>query len=350
MEVDAGDVVLEGGGTNVVGGARGEMTDLYCGLHRPREYAALFAWHPLETCCHPGVQVLVPALSSRNKEAAVLWEREKPVGSPAQRCVLLHTPHQAWITQDRPAHQAKKPSSTGKSGFPRTQSLSTELGLLVLNLLTDKCLWYCWASQLQLCPVKSFPRGGSSFSICTARWTIAPRTAYSTRFTLGFMLSKVSTLPLLRTPFAACWDIREGEAEDRSARALSFSSGGSPLAGVKYTWLEGSSSKEGGSGGGGAGYLLSLAAARWRFRSASVWCDFSLVILSAPSPSVDPDPDAGLSWYEALRSMRPPPVHSSPGTEEDRETEVPPLPRLDMIFLSAASSSSKRDAAPPPAT
>ena len=162
-----------------------------------------------------------------------------------------------------------------------------------------------------------------------------------------------------------------------SSGALSFSSGGSPLAGVKYTWLgeatssalgvtwssgwarvvvtsatatEGSSSKGGGSGGGGAGYLLSLAAARWRFRSARVWCDFSRVILSAPSPSADPAPDAGLSWYEALRSMRPPPVHSSPGTEEARETEVPPLPRLDTMFLSAASSSSKRDVAPPPAT
>ncbi|TNN59476.1 hypothetical protein EYF80_030291 [Liparis tanakae] len=161
------------------------------------------------------------------------------------------------------------------------------------------------------------------------------------------------------------------------ARALSFRRGGSPLAGVKYTWLgeatssalgltwssgwasdsatsaadpEGSSSKGGDSGGGGAGYLLSLAAARCRFKSASVWCDFSRVILSAPSPPVDPDPDpapgAGHSWYEALRSMRPPPVHSSPGTEEASETEEPPLPTLDTIFLSAASSSSRPPTCP----
>lgn len=62
--------------------------------------------------------------------------------------------------------------------------------------------------------------------------------------------------------------------------------------------MEGSSSTGDGRGGGVAGYLLSLAAARWRFRSARVWCDFSRVILSAPSPSPDPnpDPDAGLSW------------------------------------------------------
>lgn len=45
----------------------------------------------------------------------------------------------------------------------------------------------------------------SSFSSCTARCTMGPRTAYSTRFTLGFMLSKVSTLPRHDTPF--CWDI-----------------------------------------------------------------------------------------------------------------------------------------------
>lgn len=47
----------------------------------------------------------------------------------------------------------------------------------------------------------------SSFSICTARWTMGPRTAYSTRFTFGFMFSTVSTFPRHDTPFTACWDI-----------------------------------------------------------------------------------------------------------------------------------------------
>ena len=47
----------------------------------------------------------------------------------------------------------------------------------------------------------------SSFSIFRACWTMGPRTAYSTRLTLGFMLSKVSTLPLHGTPFAACRDM-----------------------------------------------------------------------------------------------------------------------------------------------
>ena len=46
----------------------------------------------------------------------------------------------------------------------------------------------------------------SSFSICTALWTMGPRTAYSTLFTLGFMFSRVSTLPRGDPPFA-CWDI-----------------------------------------------------------------------------------------------------------------------------------------------
>ena len=44
------------GGGNVVGGARGELSDLYCGLHRHRGYAALFSWHPLETCPLSGGQ------------------------------------------------------------------------------------------------------------------------------------------------------------------------------------------------------------------------------------------------------------------------------------------------------
>lgn len=47
----------------------------------------------------------------------------------------------------------------------------------------------------------------SSFSSCIARWAMGPRTAYSTRFTLGFMLSKVSTLPRHETPFTVCWDM-----------------------------------------------------------------------------------------------------------------------------------------------
>ena len=61
----------------------------------------------------------------------------------------------------------------------------------------------------------------------------------------------------------------------------------------------GASSSAGGvRGGGGAGRLCSLAAARWRFRSARVWWDFSLVMLSEPSPSPDvgADPEGGLSW------------------------------------------------------
>lgn len=36
---------------------------------------------------------------------------------------------------------------------------------------------------------------------------MGPRTAYSTRFTLGFMLSRVSTFPRLESPFTACWDM-----------------------------------------------------------------------------------------------------------------------------------------------
>lgn len=40
-----------------------------------------------------------------------------------------------------------------------------------------------------------------------ARRTMGPRTAYSTRFTLGFMLSRVSTFPQLESPFTACWDM-----------------------------------------------------------------------------------------------------------------------------------------------
>lgn len=47
--------------------------------------------------------------------------------------------------------------------------------------------------------------------------------------------------------------------------------------------------------------------------------------------------------------MSPPPLSSSPGTEEERDIEVPPLPTLDPIFLSAASSSAKPEAAAPPA-
>lgn len=39
-----------------VGGMRGELSDLCYGLHRTPEYAALFSWHPLETCCPPEVQ------------------------------------------------------------------------------------------------------------------------------------------------------------------------------------------------------------------------------------------------------------------------------------------------------
>lgn len=102
-----------------------------------------------------------------------------------------------------------------------------------------------------------------------------------------------------------------------SSGAVNLCSGGSPLAGVKYTVLglanssvlggswgdgrdvasgrvAGGSSSEGvGRGGGGAGYLLSLAAARWRFRSAKVWWDFSR-LMSPASPS--PGPNAELSW------------------------------------------------------
>lgn len=47
----------------------------------------------------------------------------------------------------------------------------------------------------------------SSFSSCMARMTMGPRTAYSTRFTLGFMLSRVSTFPRLESPFTALWDM-----------------------------------------------------------------------------------------------------------------------------------------------
>lgn len=60
-----------------------------------------------------------------------------------------------------------------------------------------------WTLQLQHYTLTSL----SSFSICTARWTTGPRTAYSTFFTLGFMLSTVSTLPRHGTPFAAWWDM-----------------------------------------------------------------------------------------------------------------------------------------------
>lgn len=56
MEVGAGDVCVGGRGYKCGWWSEGEMTDLYCGHHRPREYAALCAWHPLETCCLPGVQ------------------------------------------------------------------------------------------------------------------------------------------------------------------------------------------------------------------------------------------------------------------------------------------------------
>lgn len=42
----------------------------------------------------------------------------------------------------------------------------------------------------------------SSFSICTARCTMGPRTAYSTFFTLGFMVSMVKTLFWENTAFS----------------------------------------------------------------------------------------------------------------------------------------------------
>lgn len=47
----------------------------------------------------------------------------------------------------------------------------------------------------------------SSLSSCTARWTIGPRTAYSIRLTLGFMVSKVNTLPGQEPPLTGGWDI-----------------------------------------------------------------------------------------------------------------------------------------------
>lgn len=50
MEVDARD------DWHVVGGAKGELSDLYCGLRRPREYVVPFSWRPLETWCLPVVQ------------------------------------------------------------------------------------------------------------------------------------------------------------------------------------------------------------------------------------------------------------------------------------------------------
>lgn len=53
MEVGA---VLERRGCNCGWWSEGELSDLDCGLHRPREYAALFSWHPLETCCLPGAR------------------------------------------------------------------------------------------------------------------------------------------------------------------------------------------------------------------------------------------------------------------------------------------------------
>lgn len=67
----------------------------------------------------------------------------------------------------------------------------------------SKCLPMSATSALQHLTLTSL----RSFSICTARWTTGPRTAYSTFFTLGFMLSTVSTLPRHATPFAAWWDM-----------------------------------------------------------------------------------------------------------------------------------------------
>lgn len=72
--------------------------------------------------------------------------------------------------------------------------------------LDHKSSFSCFLCIVKLSPgarVTSF----SSFSNCTARCTMGPRTAYSTRFTLGFMVSRVSTLPRCGTPFTACWDI-----------------------------------------------------------------------------------------------------------------------------------------------
>lgn len=63
----------------------------------------------------------------------------------------------------------------------------------------------------------------SSFSSCTARMTMGPRTAYSTRFTLGFMLSRVSTFPRLEPPFTACWDmfaLSRASSEDWKTKQL----------------------------------------------------------------------------------------------------------------------------------
>lgn len=52
----AGDVCLGGGGCKCGWWSEGELSDLYCGPRRPREYASLFSLHPLETYCPPGVR------------------------------------------------------------------------------------------------------------------------------------------------------------------------------------------------------------------------------------------------------------------------------------------------------
>lgn len=112
-----------------------------------------------------------------------------------------------------------------------------------------------------------------------------------------------------------------------SSGALSFSSGGSPLDGVKYTVSRcsdaGDSSVTGSlsrgsadAGNGAAGCFCSLAAALCRLRSASVWLDLSLLILSS----------SDVSWYEAMRSMRPP-LCPSPGREDNASTL--PLPSTE---------------------